>query len=112
MSLSLLLRCNSRRESRNFYTSILGFVASDTVDDTLTVERDGDGLIFTELDLWHSAPMCSGTIYFAVADVDDYYLAIKDKAPIAWPLQDMPYGTREFAVTDCNGYIIAFQRDH
>jgi len=34
--------------------------------------------------LWH--------FYFALADAAAYYAAVKDKASIAWPLQQMPYG--------------------
>ncbi len=110
MALSMLLRCNSLEQTRQYYTDVLGFAARATAEHTLTVELEDAGLIFTEQDLWHSAPACSGTLYFTVADVDAYFAAIKDKASLCWPLQDMPYGTREFAVTDCNGYLLAFQR--
>jgi len=27
-----------------------------------------------------------------------------------WPIEDMSYGTREFGIEDCNGYILAFAR--
>jgi len=45
-----------------------------------------------------------------VPDVDAYYATVKDAASVAWPLQDMPYGSREFGVVDCNGYHLAFQQ--
>lgn len=72
---------------------------------------EGGAIIFTALDLWESELGCSGTVYFTVQDVDAYYETVKDKADVAWPLQDMSYGTREFALTDCNGYILAFQSE-
>ena len=110
MSVSLMLRCLNRAKTRAFYTAVLGFDAVDSAEASLTVRKEGGSLMFTEADLWQAAPTCTGTIYFSVADVDAYYLSVKDRAPLAWPLQDMDYGTREFAVTDCNGYLIAFQQ--
>ena len=109
MTVTLLLRCNNIEETRAFYTS-LGFAVSDSAEATLTAEKYGGKLIFTAQDLWTSGPVCSGTIYFTVPDVDACFVSIKDKAVLAWPLQDMPYGSREFGVTDCHGYTLAFQQ--
>jgi uncharacterized glyoxalase superfamily protein PhnB len=110
MSVALLLRCNNIEETRVFYTSVLGFAVSNSAEGSLTAEKHGGKLLFTAQDLWKSGPVCSGTIYFTVADVDACFASIKDKAAIAWPVQDMPYGSREFGVTDCNGYTLAFQQ--
>lgn len=110
MSLSILLQCFDTQQTRDFYQSVLGFDAFSSADGTITVFKDGARLVFTNRDLWQRAPGFSGTIYLAIEDVDRYFSAIEGKAPIAWPLQDMPYGSREFAVTDCNGYLIAFQQ--
>lgn len=110
MSLSILLRCFDIEQTRNFYESVLGFSTASTADSTITVSKYDARLIFTDRDLWSTNPIFSGTIYLAVADVDRYFSVIKDKTSVAWPLQDMPYGSREFAVTDCNGYLIAFQQ--
>lgn len=110
MSLSILLRCFDIERTKNFYESVLGFSTASTADSTITVSKYGARLIFTNRDLWRTDPIFSGTIYLTVADVDRYFSAIKDKTSVAWLLQDMPYGSREFAVTDCNGYLIAFQQ--
>jgi uncharacterized glyoxalase superfamily protein PhnB len=45
-----------------------------------------------------------------LSDVDAYYDSIKHKAAIRWPLEDLAYGLREFGVTDCNGYTLAFAK--
>jgi uncharacterized glyoxalase superfamily protein PhnB len=108
--LTLLLRCKDKQETRAFYASMLGFDVRGSAEATLTAEKFGARLIFTEADLWQSAPKLSGTIYFIVADVAAYHAAIKDKVSLAWPLQDMPYGSSEFGVNDCNGYCLAFQQ--
>lgn len=110
MSLSILLRCFDTEQTRNFYQSVLGFDTFSSAEGTITVSKGGASLVFTNRDLWRREPGFSGTIYIAVDDVDRYFSAIEGKAPVAWPLQDMPYGSREFAVTDCNGYLVAFQQ--
>jgi catechol 2,3-dioxygenase-like lactoylglutathione lyase family enzyme len=109
MPLTILLRCRDLEETRQFYQSALGFNVRDT-NGTLTVERYSGTLIFTPGDLWKRPPGFSGTIYFTVPDADGYFASIKDKVSVAWPIQDMPYGSREFGVRDCNDYHLAFQQ--
>jgi predicted enzyme related to lactoylglutathione lyase len=110
MPLTLLLRCHDLAQTERFYADVLGFAAARSADDTLTVEKHGGKLIFTQQDLWKSPPTCSGTFYFALADAAAYCAAVKDKTSIAWPLQQMPYGSSEFGVADCNGYHLAFRQ--
>jgi predicted enzyme related to lactoylglutathione lyase len=110
MPLTLLLRCDDLDETREFYRSVLGFNVTDSAEGTLTVEKQSGKLIFTTLDLWKSSPFLSGTIYFTVSDADGYFASIQGRVPVAWPIQDMPYGSREFGVNDCNGYTLAFQQ--
>ncbi len=110
MSLALLLRCHDLDETRRFYESVLGFSVGASAGNTLTAELDGDKLLFTAQDLWRAGPALSGTIYFTVPDVDGLYASLQNRAEIAWPLQEMPYGSREFALSDCNGYLLAFQQ--
>ena len=110
MSMNLLLRCNDVSETKNFYLHLLGFASVDGAEGTCSVQKSGGTLLFTEQDLWKAPPQFSGTIYFFVEDVDRYYVAIKDKVSVSWPLQDMPYGLREFGIRECNGYSLAFAR--
>jgi uncharacterized glyoxalase superfamily protein PhnB len=110
MALTLLLKCTQLQETKAYYSGILEFEVSDTPERTCTVTKGGGSIIFTADDLWAGTPHCTGTIYFFLPDVDTYYDAIKNKALVEWPLQNMSYGTREFGVKDCNGYILAFAR--
>lgn len=110
MPITLLLRCNDQDATREFYRSVLAFNVADSAEGTLTVDKHGSRLIFTRQDLWKSGPVFSGTIYFPVPDLDGYYAAIRDRTSISWPLQDMPYGSREFGILDCNGYYLGFQQ--
>ena len=111
MTLSALLYCKDLHETRAFYESTLGFTAVDSAENTLTIEKDGAKLIFTEQNLWESSPAFTGTLYLTVKDVDGYYASIQEIVQPAWELQDMPYGTREFGIKDCNGYLLAFQQE-
>jgi hypothetical protein len=109
MSLTLLLRCSNLRETRDFYRTALGFNVRDTAEGTLTATLGNGALVFTDQDLWKAVPALSGTIYFSIPDAESYYGSVRDKVPVSWPLQDMPYGSREFGIRDCNGYGLAFQ---
>ena len=53
-------------------------------------------------------PALTGTLYFNVADVGNLYDSVKDKVDLVWPLETMEYGTVEFGVRDCDGYVLAF----
>ena len=108
MAINLLLRCNSVKQTRQFYSEILGFEISDSAEGSCTVQKEGGTLIFTDANLWSGPPVLSGTVYFFLADVDAYYAKVSKLANVQWPLEEMSYGTREFAVTDCNGYTLAF----
>ncbi|TDF86192.1 VOC family protein [Pseudomonas sp. H9] len=108
MPITLLLRSTDLQSTRVYYRDTLGFTVSDSQDATLTVQLEDCRLIFTRDDLWGSAVGCTGTIYCAIPQVDRYFESVKEKAVIAWPLQDMPYGSREFGIRDCNGYYLAF----
>jgi predicted enzyme related to lactoylglutathione lyase len=110
MSMTPLLRCHDLTQTKRFYVEVLSFAAVDSADCTLTVEKQGGKLIFTQQDLWKSPPTCSGTFYFTLTNEAAYYAAVKDGAPIAWPLQQMPYGSIEFGLLDCNGYHLAFRQ--
>ena len=109
MTLSVLLRCEDLAATREFYAG-LGFEVSPKVEDPLIVALEGAAMLFTELDPWKKRIGCSGTIYFAVNDVDAFYARVPRGVEIAWPLQNMDYGSREFGLVDCNGYHIAFQQ--
>lgn len=108
MPLSALLHTTDLAATRDFYGSVLGFTVTDSAEGTLTVEQHGGRLIFTTLDLWKRAPGFSGTLYFSLPDVEAFYRQVKDKIPIAWPLQRMAYGCHEFGLVDGNGYTLAF----
>jgi catechol 2,3-dioxygenase-like lactoylglutathione lyase family enzyme len=110
MSLTVMFYCRDIQSTRDFYHDLLRFQVAEGSDGVISVTLEGGTLMFTERDLWKSGTTVSpSTAYFKVGDVDRYYALVKDRVPVAWPLEDMSYGTREFGVRDCNGYLLAFQ---
>ncbi len=109
--MNLLLKCNNEAETKQFYADVLGFEVFDSEQNTCTVIQSGGSIIFSSGDNLGATPAMSGTVYFFVEDVDDYYQKIKDRVDLQWPLQNMSYGTCEFGIKDCNGYYLAFAQD-
>lgn len=110
MALKLLLKCGNIKETKAFYSELLESNVSGSGEGTCTVEKEGGEIIFTEEDLWLGYPKCTGAIYFFLHDLDAYYESVKGRVIIRWPVEDMPYGTREFGIMDCNEYTLAFAK--
>jgi hypothetical protein len=110
MPLTMLLRCNNLEETRRLYQFVPGFAAFGSADGTLTVDMEGNNLIFTPSGLWGHSTELSGTIYLSISAVDSYFSYLQGKVDVVWPIQDMPYGSREFGIKNCNGYHLAFQQ--
>ena len=53
-------------------------------------------------------PKFTGSIYFRVTDIDSLWSRLKDHARVCYPLETFPYGMREFAIYDNNGYLLQF----
>lgn len=111
MPLSVLLKCHDLEATKSFYVEILDFTVVNSDESTCTVQIEDCSIIFTSEELWPGYPKCTGTVYLFIDDVDIYYESIKDKAIVLWPLQDMPYGTREFGIKDYDEYHIAFAQN-
>lgn len=76
----------------------------------LEVRRDGAVLQFYDqapIDT-SPTPIMSGTIYLHVDDVEIVASKLDKGIPFEWGPETMEYGSREFAVRDPNGYLIAF----
>lgn len=58
-----------------------------------------------------AAPGGSLTFYVDVADINVLYDRVKGKADLLKELFGTSYGTREFIIRDCNGYLIVFAED-
>jgi uncharacterized glyoxalase superfamily protein PhnB len=50
------------------------------------------------------------TLYIHVTDINELFEEIKGKAKIAKELHKTFYGSTDFAIEDCNGYILTFSQ--
>lgn len=95
--------------TRAFYEQ-LGFAVTGRAEGWLEFDRDGVVLQFhSEPPVGTpSAPVLSGTLYLYPESVSALAEELSGKVPFAWGPEVMPYGMREFAVRDPDGYILAF----
>lgn len=56
-------------------------------------------------------PQFTGSLYFNTDDDGGWWEKLKDKADVFYPLEEFEYGMREFAIKDCDGYILQFGKD-
>ncbi len=103
-----LLRVRDLEQTIAFYRDLLGFELCRLEGDTASLKHGRVGLMFSTGDNLGAEPALSGTLYFYPDDVNALWQQVRHQVTIEWPLQDMDYGTREFGVRDCNGYILAF----
>ncbi len=57
-------------------------------------------------------PQFTGSLYFMCDDVDALWERVKGRAKVCYPIEDFPYGMREFAIYDNNGYLLQFGKEH
>lgn len=48
------------------------------------------------------------TFYIGVPDVEAFFAQVQARVQVVRPLHDTPYGTREFSIEDCNGFVLTF----
>jgi catechol 2,3-dioxygenase-like lactoylglutathione lyase family enzyme len=98
-----------------FYTRVLGFTCDETNDDWgwASLFLDDVGLMLAKPN--EHTPYdkigFTGTFYFATDDVEAMWLKVKDKARVCYDIETFPWGMREFAVYDNNGYMLQFGQE-
>ena len=56
-------------------------------------------------------PSCKKTEYLDTDNANDWWEKLKDKVEVVYPIEDFEYNMREFAIRDCNGYMIQFGQE-
>ena len=79
----------------DFYVNLLGFV----VDMQWPAGTPTD---------WYPALGLSGQLWIDVDNVDALHATLVGKVPIEWGPEVYGYRRREFAIQDCNGYLLTF----
>ena len=93
-----------------FYRDTLGFRSLSQSPEWACVELDGVEIMFSLPNAHEpfTKPLFTGSFYFRVDNVDRFWAQLKDRATVVYPIEDFPYGMREFAIRDNNGYILQF----
>jgi uncharacterized glyoxalase superfamily protein PhnB len=108
-----VLKVADMQRAVDFYTDVLGFMvcwraAGDGDGENCMLQaREADLLLSTGSHLGDN-PQFTGTLYFHMAGVRQFFEDIKDKVDIVWPLETMDYGQTEFGIHDRDGYTLAF----
>lgn len=114
-SLSPMLYTRQLKETIDYYREILefhcpvyepdwGWAAMEHGSIRIMLSLPNDHLPFIQ-------PGFTGSFYFTMDTVDLYYEKIRDRVKLCYPLEDFPYGMREFAFWDNNGYLLQFGAD-
>jgi uncharacterized glyoxalase superfamily protein PhnB len=106
-TLTPLLQVVDIGRTLDWYAGMLGFRCVSREGGWARVERDGVALMFMTNDHL-GAPHATATQYIHVDDVDALWGTIRDRITAEWGPEDMPYGLREFAIRDPDGYLLSF----
>lgn len=98
-----------------FYTEKLGFECVARMDEYPWASlRHGDAAIMFAGPNAHEPYDkigLTGSLYFNVEDADAAWEQLKDKARVCYDIETFPWGMREFALYDNNGYILQFGQE-
>lgn len=112
LALTPMLRTWDFEATLAFYTDVLGFICEAGSEQAgWSSLRSGDVVIMISAPNAHlheRAPAFTGSLYLRVDDVDAWWLALKDRVRICYPIEDFDYGMREFGIYDNNGYLLQF----
>jgi uncharacterized glyoxalase superfamily protein PhnB len=108
-----VLKISDMQRSVAFYTSVLGFTvawqaANDGGGENCMMQAGAADLLLSTGSHLGDKPQFTGTLYFHMAGVQEFFERIKDQVQIVWPLETMNYGRKEFGIRDCDGYNLAF----
>lgn len=103
------------KDTIDFYVKILGFTCESYTEEwgwaslkrnevRLMVAKPNESRPFNE-------PSFTGSFYFMVDDVDEWWESLRGKANVCYPVENFDYGMREFAIYDNNGYILQFGQE-
>ena len=109
------LKTNDLAQTIKFYGDLLGFVVdskwpADNPTDCILDNGQVHLAFGTDPQNRYSAPRLAGQLWIDVDDVLALHGSLVGKVPIEWGPDVYGYGRREFAIKDCNGYLLAFSQ--
>ncbi len=98
-----------------FYVDVLGFLCREKNDDWgwASLGRDDVWIMLARPNehTSHGKIGFSGSFYFTTDDVEAMWNDLKDKARVCYDIETFPWGMREFAIYDNNGYLLQFGQE-
>lgn len=112
---------NDVSRSRDFYIDVLGFAPGMSVPDVApyvfaSVTSGSIEIFFNERNVAvQEYPLLSGraigataTMFIEVEGIDALHAQLQGRVTVVMEIATQPYGMREFAITDPDGYLITF----
>jgi catechol 2,3-dioxygenase-like lactoylglutathione lyase family enzyme len=107
-----VLKVSDMHKSVDFYTGVLGFSvawrASNDGGENCLLRAGATDLLLSTGPHLGGEPQFTGTLYFHMSGVREFFERVKGRAEVVWPLEAMDYGQTEFGIKDCDGYTLAF----
>ena len=99
----------------DFYVNELGFTCGEQNDDwgwaTLWIDEIAVMIARPNEHTPYEKIGFTGSFYFNTDDVEAMWGKLKDKAKICYGIETFPWGMREFAIFDNNGYMLQFGQE-
>ena len=107
-----VLKVSDMQKSVAFYTGVLGCAvawraANDGGGENCMLQAGAANLLLSTGSHLGDKPRFTGTLYFHMIGVQEFFEHIKNQVEVAWPLETMDYGQTEFGIRDCDGYTLA-----
>ena len=108
-----VLKVSDVQKSAGFYTGVLGLsvawrAADDGGGENCMLQAGATALLLSTSSHLNDRPQFTGTLYFHMTGVLEFFERVKGRAEVVWPLEAMDYGQREFGIRDGDGYTLAF----
>jgi uncharacterized glyoxalase superfamily protein PhnB len=116
MKIVPVLKVADLQRAVDFYTGVLGFTVcwrapNDGGGENCMVQAGSTDLLLSTGSHLGEKPQLTGTLYFHVTGVQEFFERIRHQVEIVWPLEAMDYGQMEFGIRDRDGYTLAFAEE-
>src|SRR5215467_10315794 len=96
-----VLKVTDMQRAVDFYTGVLGFTvswraANDGGGENCMLQAGSTDILLSTGTHLGDKPQFTGTLYFNMDNVREFFEKIKNKVEIIWPLETMDYGQTEF----------------
>ncbi len=112
-SVTPMLWTGDIEESIEFYTNHLGFQCKERNIENgwATISKEDVDIMFALPNSEAPFEMFTGSLYFKVENLDEFYDTIKDNVDLASELETSEKNVKEFSIFDNSGYILQFGQD-